>query len=288
MKFLIVDGYSANSRANLAKAGMSYAWQLYMRLLTKYVPDAEYTVFHPSDEGALFPTAQDLSQYAGIMWTGADLCINDLHIPSIVAQIDLAKAAYEVGIPSCGSCWGIQMAAVAAGGTVVTNPKGREMNIGRKIYLTDQGKDHPMMQGKPVVFDGFESHYDIVSDLPEGAVVLARNEFSGIQAISVKHGKGTFWGTQYHPEYNLHEMARLIVVREGVLTEQGFFQNHEDMQLLVNRMELLNDDPKRYDLSWQLGIDSAILDAGIREQEFNNWIHNLVLPCWKEKHLGGC
>jgi len=278
VKFLIIDGYSAASRANLEKAGMSFAWQLYARLLSRYLPEADYTVFFPSDEGSQFPKSDDLKQYTGIMWTGADLCINDRHVPSIEAQIVLAEQAYDIGIPSCGSCWGIQMAAVAAGGRVEPNRKGREMNIGRKITMTRQGADHPMMQGKPPVFDGFESHYDIVVEPPAGAEVLAENAFSGVQAMSVKHGKGTFWGTQYHPEYNLHEMARLIVVREEVLTKEGFFTSHEDLQGLVDRMEQLHDYPGRTDLAWQLGIDASILDPAVREQEFSNWIHKLVLP----------
>ncbi len=278
MTFLIIDGYSEKSRAGLADAGMSYAWQLYAALLKKYMPYAEYRVFFPSDAGAEFPDKHDLAQYDGIMWTGADLCINDTHIPSIAAQITLARQAYEIGIPSCGSCWGIQMAAVAAGGTVITNPKGREMNIGRKIHLTEAGKNHPMTRGKPTVYDGFESHYDVVSEVPEGGTVLAVNSFSGVQAISVTHKKGTFWGTQYHPEYNLHEMARLIVAREQVLTEQGFFTGQEDMKLLVDRMERLHASPDRKDLAWQLGIESDILDPAVREQEYANWIYHLVIP----------
>lgn len=278
MKFLIVDGYSRKSRDNLEKAGMSFAWQLYARLLQRYLPEADYTVFFPSDEGAEFPTPEELRPYAGIMWTGADLCINDRHVPSIEAQVVLARHAYEVGIPSCGSCWGIQMAAAAAGGTVSPNKNGREMTIGRNIRITDAGLKHPMMRGKPPVFDGFESHYDIVTELPEGGVVLAENSFTGIQALSVTHKRGTFWGTQYHPEYNLHEMARLMVVREEVLTKEGFFGNHEDMQAMVDRMEKLHDDPKRSDIAWQLGIDAAIIDPAIREREFANWIQFLVLP----------
>ena len=151
MNFLIIDGYSEKSRAALQAAGMRLAWQLYAEMLQSSVPDAHYDVFHPSDEGAQFPGAPELEKYDGIMWTGADLTINHTHVPSIVAQITLAQDAYEVGVPSCGSCWGIQMAAVAAGGTVEPNPKGREMGIGRKIVLTDEGRDHPMMTGKPAL-----------------------------------------------------------------------------------------------------------------------------------------
>ena len=278
MKFLIIDGYSRQSRDKLAEAGMSLAWQLYARMLQNVLPEAEYTVFHPSDSGAQFPKSHDLDGIDALMWTGADLNINHQHVPSITSQIELAKLAYEVGVPSCGSCWGIQMAAVAAGGRVEPNPRGREMGIGRKIALTDEGRSHPMMEGKPRVYDGFESHYDMVTELPDGAVVLAGNDFAPIQAMAVQHKRGSFWATQYHPEYNLHEMARLTIARAEVLTEHGFFQNSSEVEPYVGRWEELHRDPSRKDLRWQLGIDDSILNTEIRQQEFYNWIHRLVIP----------
>ncbi|MFA7566232.1 MAG: type 1 glutamine amidotransferase [Alkalispirochaeta sp.] len=283
MRFLINDGYSEKSRAALAGAGMKYAWQLYAELLTSYLPDAKYDVFHPSDEGAEFPRRSELDVYDGVIWTGADLTIFHTHVPSIAAQIKLAQDIYEVGIPSCGSCWGIQMAAVAAGGTVEPNPKGREMGIGRKIILTDEGRNHPMMKGKPLVYDGFESHYDIVVKVPDDGVVLATNDFSPVQAMAVTHKRGTFWATQYHPEYNLYEMARLTAARQKVLTEQDFFVGEDDFKTLVERWELLYHNPDRFDLRWQLGIADSILDANIRRREFANWVEALVLPRARKK-----
>ena len=282
MKFLIIDGYSEKSRENLRKAGMGLACDLYARMLQAYLPEAEYTVFHPSDQGAVFPTPSELEAFDGLIWTGADLNINHLHVPSIVAQIELAKDAYEVGVPSCGSCWGIQIAAVAAGGTVEPNPRGREMGIGRKIVLTEAGKSHPMMEGKPMVFDGFESHYDMVVKLPQGATVLAVNEFTPVQAMAVTHKRGTFWGTQYHPEYDLHEMASLIVAREEVLTEHGFFADHEEMQRMVDQMEQLHRRPDSKNLRWQLGVEDDLLSEDIRRRDFANWINNLVIPHAKQ------
>lgn len=273
MKFLISDGYSKASRDKLEEAGMSFAWKLYADMLLKYVPDAEYEVFFPTDTKVEdFPGKSELETYAGIIWTGADLDIKETHIPTNAEQIKVAELAYEVGVPQWGSCWGIQMAAVAAGGTVIKNVKGREMGIGRKISKTETGKKHPMLDGKGDIFYAFESHYDIVDKLPEGAVVLAVNPFSGIQAMVVEHKNGVYWASQYHPEYNLHEIARLTVAREKLLIEQGFFKDHEAMQSYVDKMEELYKDPSRTDLAWQLGIDDDIIDDTIRQTDFRNWI----------------
>jgi GMP synthase (glutamine-hydrolysing) len=273
MKFLIIDGYSKGSRDKLDEAGMTFAWKLYADMLLKYMPDAEYEVFFPTDTNPDdFPCKEALTSLTGIIWTGADLDINETHIPTNAAQIKLAELAYELGNDSWGSCWGIQMAAVAAGGTVERNPIGREMGFGRKITKTAEGKNHPLLKGKPSVYIAFESHYDIVTKVPEGGVVLSENPYSGIQAMIVNHKKGTFWASQYHPEYDLYEVARLTLAREKLLTDQGFFKGHEDMLSYVSKMEELHKDPSRTDLIWQLGIDEDILDDSIRQTEFKNWL----------------
>jgi len=151
------------------------------------------------------------------------------------------------------------------------------MGIGRKICLTAEGKKHPMMKGKPGVYDHFVSHDDEVTRLPEGSTLLAGNDYSHVQAAEIRYKKGVFWGLQYHPEYDLHEMARLMVAREKKLTEIGFFRGHEDFQEYVGRLEELHSHQDRKDLRWQLGIDDDVLSAAVRQCEFKNWIDTLVL-----------
>ncbi len=278
LRFLIIDGYPRKSRDDLEAAGMKLAWKLYADMLLQHLPDAVYDALLPSDAGVDMPSAQDLHNYAGIIWTGCNLSIFDLENPSVVNQIELAKAAYEVGVPSFGSCWGIQMAAVAAGGEVEPNPKGREMGMGRKIHLTPEAHTHPMFEGKPPVYEGFVSHDDMVTKIPAGGTLLAGNSFASVQALEVKHKNGVFWATQYHPEYDLHEMARLIVAREKKLVKAGFFRGHDDLMDYVDRLEALSAEPDRKDLRWQLAIDDDLLSDPIRQCEFVNWISKLVLP----------
>ncbi len=278
LRFLIIDGYPKQSRDDLQTAGMKLAWKLYADMLVQHLPNAAYDILLASDPDVEMPPAKDLSTYAGIIWTGCNLSINDTENPSVSGQIDLARDAYEVGVPSFGSCWGIQIAAVAAGGQVEPNPKGREMGLARKIYLTHEAHNHPMFEGKPNVFEGFISHDDMVTKIPPGGALLAGNSFARVQALAVTHKKGTFWATQYHCEYDLHEMARLIVAREKKLVAAGFFRGHEDLMHLVDRMEALAAEPDRKDLRWQLAIDDDVLSDSIRQCEFVNWIDKLVLP----------
>lgn len=278
LRFLIIDGYPKSSRDQLENAGMRLAWKLYADMLLQHQPQAVYDILLPSDKGVDMPSAKDIHEYAGIIWTGCNLTIYDIGNRSVSSQIELAKNAYEVGVPSFGSCWGIQMAAYAAGGKVEANPKGREMGMARKIHQTPAAYDHPMFEGKPRVFEGFVSHDDFVTEIPDGTVLLAGNSFAPVQALAVTHKSGTFWATQYHCEYDIHEMARLIVAREKKLIVAGFFRDHEDMVELVERMEALAKEPDRKDLRWQLAIDDDVLSDSIRQCEFVNWLNKLVLP----------
>jgi GMP synthase (glutamine-hydrolysing) len=109
-------------------------------------------------------------------------------------------------------------------------------------------------------------------------VLLASNDFTHVQAIEVKHRKGTFWATQYHPEYDLHEVARLITARAGKLVAEGFFQSHEALGHYVDKLETLHRNPGRKDLRWELDIDDDVLSDQVRQVEFRNWINKLVLP----------
>jgi len=177
-----------------------------------------------------------------------------------------------MGIPQFGSCWGIQLAVYVAGGEVKPNPKGREMGIGRKIAVTEAGRSHPMFEGKPGVFDHFVSHDDEVTKLPPGALHLAGNDFSNIQAVEVSFKKGLFWGVQYHPEYDLYELARLTVAREKKLIDLGYFKGGADFKEYVGRLEGIHNDPGRADLRWQMAIDDDVISDDIRQREFINWI----------------
>jgi GMP synthase (glutamine-hydrolysing) len=275
--FLIIDGYPETSRIDLENAGMQLAWKLYASMLENHLSGASYDVLLPSDFGVEMPDRDKLAKYDGILWTGCNLSINDTENPSVQNQIELAKMAYDIGIPSFGSCWGLQISVVAAGGRVDPNPKGKEMGIARKITKEQAAKDHPMFQGKPDVYEAFISHDDIATKVPKGGVVLAGNEFTAVQALCVNHKKGTFWSTQYHPEYNLREMACLIIARAEKLIEIGFYKDQKALDAMVERMKELADQPDRKDLRWQLVIDDDVLDRNIRQCEFSNWINMLIM-----------
>jgi GMP synthase (glutamine-hydrolysing) len=277
VRFLVIDGYHKAGRTELAAGGASAAGDLYVGMLKKCLPDAVCEVVHPADPGESLPQGAALEQYDGIAWTGCSLTIYE-DDPRVGPQIELAKAAYASKVPSFGSCWAAQMAVVAAGGIVRANPRGREMGIGRKISLTAEGRGHPLYFGKSAVFDAFISHVDEITHLPPGAVLLASNAFTHIQAVAVTHKGGQFWGLQYHPEYDLHELARLTYCRIDKLVKLGFFQDRAAGEKYVDLLEALHQDPSRKDIAWLLGVDDDVMNEDVRLAEVRNWIDRLVLP----------
>ncbi|MCL4393324.1 MAG: type 1 glutamine amidotransferase [Chloroflexi bacterium] len=274
----VINGYPAANRQVLADAGMKQAHEMYVDFLKTYTPKAKLDTLYIADPETALPSGANLSSYDAYIWTGSNLTIFHHDDARVTRQIEFCKAIYDVGKPQYGSCWGVQMAAVAAGGEVQKNPKGREWAFARDIHLTDAGSKHPLYRGKPKQFDGFIMHLDVVTRIPEGGTLLASNAHSNVQSLEVKHGKGTFWATQYHPEYNLYEMARLLIARKQPLTDEGFFHSTDEVDKLAENMIELYKRPDSKPLRDLLKIGDDILTTQIRQQELRNWVDYLVLP----------
>lgn len=271
MRYLIVDGYPEAARQELQTAGASSGGQLFERMLRRRAPQAESLICYPSDDESPW-TSERLAGFSGVLWTGCSLCVHQQGDPRVERQVALCQAAFEAGIPQFGSCWAVQVAAVAAGGRVAANPRGREMGLARKIALTPEGRAHPMYRGKPSVFEAFICHLDEVVEIPEGGTLLASNSFTHVQALEVRYLQGTFWGLQYHPEYTVGEMARLAHARRPALVREGFFPDLAAADHYVARLEALQSDPQRRDLRWELAIDDDVLDEDVRQCELINWL----------------
>lgn len=274
----ILNGYPRKSRENFDLQGVGHPHDLFKEFFIRSLPNVHIDILFIADPGESLPAGKGLTSYDGYIWTGSDLTIYHLDDPRVTRQIELARAIFRAGVPSYGSCWGIQMAAVAAGGEVQKNPRGREWGIANDIRLTEDGNHSRLMVGKPQRFDGFIMHLDEVTRLPEGARLLATNQHTQVQALEVRYENGIFWATQYHPEYNLFEMGRLIAARAEALVAEGFFTDAADVQEYASKMDALHHTPASRELRKALDIGEDIIDQQIREQELRNWLDYLVLP----------
>jgi len=271
-RFCIVNCYPAASRENFDRSDVGHPHDLFRDFLRREAPNATTEIVYAADPDFTQPSGTSIDDFAGFIWTGSDLTVYHTDDPRVAAQITFAKALMEAGAICWGSCWGIQLASLVAGGEVAANPRGREWGIARDITLTDAARTSPMLAGKPAVFDAFVMHLDEVTRLPEDTPLLATNTHTPIQAAVIERGSAAFWSAQYHPEYNLHEMGRLIAARAKALVREGFFADEAAVAAHAARMKELAADPGRADLRAELDVGDDIIDPQIRELELRNWL----------------
>ena len=276
-RLLVIDGNSPETHAEHIDAGGEPGHVGYSNLLRELMPGAVVDTCQPGDVKAVLPEGEALAGYDGAVITGSSLHIYNGGA-EVTRQIELVRAVLDAGTPVFGSCWGLQILTVAAGGAVRKNPKGRELGFGRSIRLTEPGRKHPMYIGKPDIFNAPTVHLDEVETLAPGMTVLATNAVSDVQSAEIRHNGAVAWGVQYHPEYPLCELAA-IARRIGLrLIDEGFFLNADDIKTYTDELETLDRDPGCKRLSWRHGISKNVLDKKLRTSEVANWIEFQVLP----------
>ena len=204
-RILIVESNPRDvSTALAARAGATLA-DVYAAALSRIDPDAEIDIISPYD-GDEIP---DLDDFDGVVFTGSSVEWNtDDDRAAPLAEV--MRAAFAAGRPVIGSCNGMQLAASVLGGSSAASSNGREDGMATGIELTREGRTHPMMAGRR---DGFAvpcTHRDEVVRLPDGAVRLAGNAHSKVQAFAIERDGIDFWGMQYHPEFSPAYVGRYL------------------------------------------------------------------------------
>jgi GMP synthase (glutamine-hydrolysing) len=285
LRFLVVEGNVRASReAHAVSYGLTPA-ESYASVLRGIEPALVCDIALPADDGANLPDPAGLETYDGVVLTGSALHIYEPD-PAIRRQVELMRAVYASGTPCFGSCWGIQVASVAAGGDVRRNPRGREIGFAREIAPTEAGRGHPLLEGRPGAFTAPAIHLDAVVTAPPGATVLARNALSDVQAAEIAHEAGLFWGVQYHPEFDLAEVAAILGRMPEILVAEGFCRTIEDAADYVADLRTLHADPARTDLAWRLGLDAQVLDPFLRVTEIRNFVERRVKPTHSTRGRG--
>ncbi len=274
-RILIIDGNVAEIRARQTAALGYDSGQGYARVLRRLEPKVHADIVTAADGDAI-PAGVSLEDYDGVTMTGSALNIYNGG-DAVTRQIDLAKAVFAAGVPFFGSCWGLQVAVTAAGGEVRANPRGREFGFGRRILLSDAGREHRLFQGKPAAFEAPTIHRDEIATLPAGAAVLASNEF-GIQAASFNHRHGTFWGVQYHPEYDYADIAAAAQRYGETLIHDGMFSDAAALTAFAGDLRTLQSNPTDSALLWKHGLGPSMRNESLRLLEIRNWLDAQVIP----------
>ncbi len=274
LRLLIADGNDRAARErHVAATGRSSA-ESYAAVVRDLAPDTACRLIAPADADMSPP---GLDGFDGVIFTGSTLKVAE-GSPEVTRQIDLMRTALETGLPVFGSCWGVQVAAVVAGGEAAENPRGPEYGFARAITPTEEGRGHPLLAGRPAAWDAPAIHSDAVLVPPAGARVLAGNRILGVQAIEISYGSGWFWGTQYHPELDLDDLAAMLRLCGPALIEAGLAGDEAAVHAYAGEVEALHDGAgaERHRLAWRHGLGPEVLEAPLRRREIGNFLERVA------------
>jgi len=199
LKLLIVEGNTKEENSNFNKAGCVPQSENFKQHVKMFEPNCEINIVEPGDDRAISKIIASLKKYDGIILTGSTLRIDDFS-NEIKKHIDFVKTCFKHEKKIFAACWGLQVAATAAGGKCRVAPSGPHVGIAYDIELTDEGKKHKLYSSKPHKFTTPAFNYDEVEIPPNNAVVLASNKINKFEALHFTVGNSEIWGLQYHPE----------------------------------------------------------------------------------------
>ena len=275
-RILLMEGNVAERRARAKSLGMRTSSEIYAEAIRAHFPQIEIDVVNAADPDFTIPAGRSFGDYQGFVVSGSALHAYDTDF-AVTSQIDILKQAADAGLPCFGSCWGLQIAAMAAGGDVAYHPQGKEVGFARKIMPTEAGRRHAMFRHKPPVFDAPCIHYDEVTRLPEGATLLASNAHSRVQAAIIPLGASEVWAVQYHPEYDVRQVLAIYRLYAEDMISPDFFPDLAALEAYCAKLQALVDAPTKAGTAWELGVDADILDDTTRRGEIIAWIEEKVL-----------
>ena len=276
MRLLLMEGNTLEQQREAVKLGIRPAGTVYRDAIERQFPSVRVDTINAAEPHRELPGGASLGDYDGLVVSGSSLHAYE-PIPEVTRQIDLLRSFADTGKPILGSCWGLQLAIVAAGGEVAANPNGREMVFARKITLNPQGRAHHMFHGKPASFDAPSVHYDEVTGLPSGARVLCSNSHTRVQGATLSLGHSEVWAVQYHPEFDLTHIHDTVALYGDSMVEEGFFENDAARAAYQDLLRRLAADPPNRSLARQLGIGEDLLNDSVRGAEIGNWVRYCVL-----------
>lgn len=154
-----------------------------------------------------------LAGYHGVIVTGSPAAVYDRAAWMGPFSGLLRDLAERQSVPTLAVCFAAQALAEVLGGRVERCPAGWEIGTVR-VRLTPAGQRDPLLGG-----DGPEAcfqatHQDWIAEIPFGAVLLAENDRSPIQAFRIGE---RVWATQFHPEATAAILEDLVRARRGIL-----------------------------------------------------------------------
>ncbi|WP_299414745.1 type 1 glutamine amidotransferase [Acaryochloris sp. IP29b_bin.148] len=142
--------------------------------------------------------------------------------PFVHSAKQLIRHCVDYTIPVFASCFGFQLGVEALGGKVIDDPKQMEMGI-YPMQLTDEAYQDPLFADIPNPFLVVSGHKERATELPPQTKLLAFTERCPYHAFKVIDKP--FYGFQFHPEVDHHDLAaRITRYQDRYLETDGALQ----------------------------------------------------------------
>ena len=136
--------------------------------------------------------------------------------------IKLIKYAGDNSIPTFASCFGLQLAVLAFGGTILSKDSDYEMGS-IPVRLTNLAEIDPVFKGTKDNFNALSIHRQYAIELPSNLDLLAYTD----QCLhSFKLRNKPLWAFQFHPEVDRATVfKRLAIYKEEYTNSEDEFQS---------------------------------------------------------------
>ncbi|WP_168929781.1 type 1 glutamine amidotransferase [Nocardioides sp. GY 10127] len=143
------------------------------------------------------PLPDTLAGYDGLIVLGGTPGWGDDHVaPWLPAARVLLRRALDEELPLLGVCLGGQLLASVAGGQVARSEAGPEIGLHPLSWRPEAATD-VLFSDLPPGAPAMQWHYDHITELPLGAVLLASTDRFPHQAYRLGERA---WGMQFHME----------------------------------------------------------------------------------------
>ena len=229
MKKVVILSAGPGLKEIVDKYGHSSDW--IPNLLTKYNLDFIVKKTYLND---------DLSLDDGDLFiiTGSKYSVYDEN-EWISKLLDFVTLLIKNKKPILGICFGHQVIAKCIGADVVKNELGWELGS-YNVSLTDEGKNNQLFEGFNDNDVVYESHQDVVLNLPKDARVLAHTKKS-VQSFNY----GNCYGVQFHPEFNW-DVTRMLMdlrIKKGINVDSDYLEKSiNSHKILQNFIEIFGGE----------------------------------------------
>jgi GMP synthase-like glutamine amidotransferase len=218
------------------------------------------------DAGELIPDLNDFDLLVA-MGGPMDVWQEDLYPWLRPEKTAIRHWVQDLARPFLGICLGHQLLAAALDGVV--RPMDRaEIGIG-EVALTDAGRRDPLFAGFAEPMETFQWHGAEVSQLPDGADVLAMNPSCAIQAF--RYGPHAY-GLQYHVEISastVDEWSKIPEYRVGLERMLGAGAAAQLSEIVAHRLGSFTASARRLNENISAIVTAARPDSALRDKRLS-------------------